>query len=625
MRRFSRGLVSVLNSIYVSLLLYVLVAVALATSINSINFRSIERNVYDFLTKLRGETSPHPDIVLLQTRDEDWKNPKYEWPLSPLEFMTLVDRLALANPKVVIFDFLYDFTQKMTYYEQLEFLKRVASKAPDIVFGQNFLPNIGMSPEFPSTLEALEKDVFTFVAREGSMIKEHLKSSRRALPYFEGVTAKKIYVSSDLYAANRYLGEPLFSLKYSIAPIFFINYAGPKGTYPTVGLREFMSGIIAPQTLFGKIVIVGRGDTLDKDHYHQTPFHQEKDDSFSMTRSEIHANIISTLIHQNDVSQLPGWLTDLVTYLVCFLISLVVFRNAPVKGIYFLAGTFTILFLLALVLLKFFDAYFNIWQPVLGTFISYYLFIPYRLVKEYKARWHVEEEVKIRREVEFLKSNFMSLMTHDLKTPIARIHGLTETILGHPQNLTITQKDCLAKILLSSDEFNIFIQKILDFSKIETSGVKLNLTSKDINSLIEEAIAIVLFHANLKEIEIKTDLEPLFPITIDLELTRQILCNLLDNAIKYSPKQTVVTVRTEDAGEFVKISIVDQGVGIPEDEIDKIFQKFYRIKDDRLSMGKGSGLGLYLVKYFVELQQGRIEVESQTDQGSTFSIYFLNQ
>ena len=115
-------------------------------------------------------------------------------------------------------------------------------------------------------------------------------------------------------------------------------------------------------------------------------------------------------------------------------------------------------------------------------------------------------------------------------------------------------------------------------------------------------------------------LEPLFPISVDPELMKQVFSNLVENAIKYSPDDSIVTVQSREQGEELIVDILDQGMGIPSVDLPNIFMKFFRSKDAKSSPIKGSGLGLYLAKYFVELHQGRIEVESSVGQGSTFIV-----
>ena len=119
---------------------------------------------------------------------------------------------------------------------------------------------------------------------------------------------------------------------------------------------------------------------------------------------------------------------------------------------------------------------------------------------------------------------------------------------------------------------------------------------------------------------IRTDFETLFPIKVDAELISKVLSNLIDNAIKYSPENTSILIKTAEIENHIEITIEDQGIGIPNSELENVFNRFYRIKNDTTIKVKGTGLGLYLSRYFIEAHQGTISVESTPDQGTKFSI-----
>ena len=147
----------------------------------------------------------------------------------------------------------------------------------------------------------------------------------------------------------------------------------------------------------------------------------------------------------------------------------------------------------------------------------------------------------------------------------------------------------------------------------------MNLQSKDVNQILESIVLKLRFSAQAKQILVKTDFETLFPIKVDADLLSKVLSNLLDNAIKYSPESTVVTVSTREIENFVEIMIQDQGIGIPDSELQNLFSRFYRIKNDATYKVKGTGLGLYLSRYFIEAHRGTIRVQSN-ESGTRFVI-----
>src|SRR6185312_789124 len=122
-------------------------------------------------------------------------------------------------------------------------------------------------------------------------------------------------------------------------------------------------------------------------------------------------------------------------------------------------------------------------------------------------------------------------------------------------------------------------------------------------------------------IKIRLELEPLFPTRIDADLISKVVGNLIDNAIKYSLPGAGLAIESREAGPWIEIAVRDQGVGMSAEERDRLFTRFFRAKNDKTAASGGTGLGLYLSKYFVEAHGGRVEVESAPDQGSTFRIF----
>jgi hypothetical protein len=197
---------------------------------------------------------------------------------------------------------------------------------------------------------------------------------------------------------------------------------------------------------------------------------------------------------------------------------------------------------------------------------------------------------------------------------------MTEMISTDPTPLSSPQREGLDTIKQSAEDLLKFISTILNYAKIESQGLELHLQAKDINQLLKDVVKKHEFLAKLKHIQLITEFEPLFSIQIDPELVKQVFSNLVENAIKYSPENSKVLITSEEVDGKIVVQIADQGIGIPTDELPNIFMKFFRSKYAKTSPIKGSGLGLYLAKYFVELHQGSISVESAHGQGSTFTV-----
>jgi signal transduction histidine kinase len=222
--------------------------------------------------------------------------------------------------------------------------------------------------------------------------------------------------------------------------------------------------------------------------------------------------------------------------------------------------------------------------------------------------------------VEEMKSNFLRMMSHDVKTPVARIQGMTELALRDPNPLSESQIQALKTIAASTEELSSFFGSILNLGRIESKEIQLHLRSKDINALLQEVISKCEYLAQQKNIRMITEFEPMFSMKIDEDLMRQVFTNLIENAIKYSPENSSILVSTEETEGQVRVQVADQGIGIPESDIPRLFSKFHRAENAKTSDIKGSGLGLYLSNYFVNLHQGKINVESEPNKGSTFTV-----
>jgi len=392
----------------------------------------------------------------------------------------------------------------------------------------------------------------------------------------------------------------------------------PSLTYlPTSFSLLLEEGSAAPKAFRDKIVIVGRDIQTTSKDYARTPFSREL---ISMTWLELHANMIDTLILNSAPIRSPRWLDLLVTCLISLLTVYVVSSLKPTRGLTLLALSLIGYFLVGFLLFWLGGIWIAMAQPFLAVFVSYYFFIPYRLIIENRKSWEYYQKNKLLTQVEELKTNFLSMMSHDLKTPIARIQGMTDVVLKDPNPLSSRQREALETLAKSSQELLEFVSSILNLGRIESKQLELHLQSRDPNSLLTEAIDKLEHLAASKNIKIICEFEPLFSVKMDVDLMRQVFSNLVENAIKYSPENTSILITSEENDGKVVLQVSDQGVGIDEDELAHVFNKFYRSKTAKTSPTKGSGLGLYLAKYFVELHSGTISIDSRPGVGSTFSV-----
>lgn len=398
-----------------------------------------------------------------------------------------------------------------------------------------------------------------------------------------------------------------------------INYHPPH-SFPTYKFEDVYDGKVDPGSFKDKIVFIGSDTEFDNKDYALTPYSREK---AVMTLSELHANMLETLIKNSAPRRVPPWINFLIILIISVLTIHVVMTLRPLHGIVLLTGTGLFFTLFGYLAFWPFGFVVDMAHPFLAVFLCYYFFIPYRLIVENRKSWEYFQKHKLLSQVEELKTNFIGMMSHDLKTPLARIQGMTEVISKDSKDnssLSLSQREALDMIKQSADDLTKFISTILTYAKIESQGVQLHLQSKDLNQLLLEVVKKNEFLAKVKHIQLVTELEPLFSIPVDPELIKQVLSNLIENAIKYSPDNSKVLISTEEQNGKVIIQIADQGTGIAGEEQIHIFMKFFRSREAKASPIKGSGLGLYLAKYFVELHKGQIFVESTPGQGSTFTV-----
>lgn len=396
----------------------------------------------------------------------------------------------------------------------------------------------------------------------------------------------------------------------------YINYYN-KNSFPTYAFEDILNEKVSLESFKDHLVIIGTDTGLTAKEYILTPYSREIN---AMTTLEMNAHMIQTLIDNAAPVKWPKWASLFLTFIISALTIHVVLTIKPSRGILILLAGVSGLTLIGIILFLSFNIWLEVAHPLLALFLCYYFFIPYRLIIENRKSWEYFQKNKLLQQVEELKTNFISMMSHDLKTPIARIQGMTEVISKDQNLLSSIQREAVDTIKQSSDDLLRFISSILQYGRIESEGLILHKQSKDINQLLEDVIKKHEFLAKLKKIKIKTELEPLFPISIDPQLIYQVFSNLIENAIKYSPEDSQISVHSKEESNQVVIHIIDRGIGIPDTDLPNIFMKFFRTHNVKTSSIKGSGLGLYLAKYFIELHKGQIEVSSQSGQGSKFTV-----
>ncbi|OIJ12390.1 PAS domain-containing sensor histidine kinase [Anaerobacillus alkalilacustris] len=227
------------------------------------------------------------------------------------------------------------------------------------------------------------------------------------------------------------------------------------------------------------------------------------------------------------------------------------------------------------------------------------------------------------KKLEQMRKDFVANVSHELKTPVTSVKGFTETLLDGAANDEVLRNRFLKIIWDESERLQSLIQDLLDLSKIEQSQFQLNWQQVDLSLLTDDVIVMLSSKAKEKEIQISKVIEGLTSIEGDPLRIKQIMINLVNNAIMYTPKggSIVISIK-EGIKEKVLFSVKDTGIGISKSETLRVFERFYRVDRARSRNSGGTGLGLAIVKHLVEAHHGEITLESELGKGSQFTIVF---
>lgn len=224
------------------------------------------------------------------------------------------------------------------------------------------------------------------------------------------------------------------------------------------------------------------------------------------------------------------------------------------------------------------------------------------------------------KKLEQIRKDFVANVSHELKTPVTSIKGFAETLIDGAMNEPSLREKFLTIILKESERLQSLIQDLLELSKIEQQYFQLNWTKANITEAVEEAVTLLKEKAQKKEVSLHFFSDGVLTIDGDAERLKQIAINLMTNAIVYTPAGGHIAVSLAEDGDWVTLQVSDSGIGITEEEIPRIFERFYRVDRARSRNSGGTGLGLAIVKHLVEAHHGRIEVDSEPGKGTTFTI-----
>ncbi len=207
-------------------------------------------------------------------------------------------------------------------------------------------------------------------------------------------------------------------------------------------------------------------------------------------------------------------------------------------------------------------------------------------------------------------------VAHDLRTPMARLRATAESALGESDPAVL--RDALADCLEESDRVMAMLSTLMDISEAETGTMALHYEAVDLGDLIRQSVDLYEDLAEQRDIRIESACEPDLRVPLDRSRMRQVIANLLDNAVKYTPPGGLIRIDARRDGADALLSVSDTGIGIPADELPRIWDRLYR--GDKSRSERGLGLGLSLVRAIVEAHRGTVSVQSAPDDGSRFEL-----
>jgi two-component system, OmpR family, phosphate regulon sensor histidine kinase PhoR len=238
------------------------------------------------------------------------------------------------------------------------------------------------------------------------------------------------------------------------------------------------------------------------------------------------------------------------------------------------------------------------------------------------TEWATERRAEIREleERERFRREFIGNLAHELKTPIFNIQGYILTLLEGGLEDDRVNRDFLNRASNGVDRLMKIVEDLDMITKLESGVMDLRLARTDLHELVDEVIESLEMHAKERGMTLRNQLASPTPVVVDRDRMAQVFTNLLNNAINYGREGGVCMVRSYPLGEQLLVEVTDDGIGISEEHLPRLFERFYRVGKSRSRNEGGSGLGLAIVKHIVDAHGQTITVKSTEGEGSTFSF-----
>jgi signal transduction histidine kinase len=425
-------------------------------------------------------------------------------------------------------------------------------------------------------------------------------------------------------AAFQIFSPTLYQKRFNViqgrdADSAYLNFYGPPRTITTVPYYKVLQ---LPHPVFingkavsfqGKAVFVGLSElapTRQKDGFH-TVFSQS--DGLDLSGVEIGATAFSNLVDNREIKPLPFWAWLLTLLLWGIFIGATCLLLSPSVAMPFCIGVSLIYFWITFLAFKLQDTWFPLMIPIL--FQTPFAFLGSIFSHYFQAR-----------KMERLKSEAVLHLSHEIRSPLASTKGYLDNLRdGIVGDLTEGQERYITRMLSNMERLNRMVQDQLNLSQIESGNLTVSLVPLSLKDLLSERIETFRPIFSRKNIQVSLSaFEETAVISGDRDRMDQIFTNLLDNAIKFTPSGGSITVTCRKNGKWIETCVQDTGIGIPDREQSKIFNRLHQVRTGQPKQGKGAGLGLFIVKQLVELQGGTIRVQSlpAPAQGSEFIVAF---
>ncbi|MBC7419675.1 MAG: CHASE2 domain-containing protein [Bdellovibrio sp.] len=559
-----------------------------------------ENGTYDIRYRLRGAQKTTSEIVLVTLKTSDFSK------IYDLKTSSLINTNELS-------DLSDSFYWDKYVWQQL--LKKILSQNPRTVGVTLYLgDNIGQ-------VYLNSEEIVTFKDKRVFWATNSSEPEKLSLPLAtrpdrsnlghvdvlkddDGVT-RRLFLNPDSLAN---MGQRLAGIKNTRSGIPIINFKGTN-LFKEVSLSDVMRAGFPVDYFTNKIVIIGSEKSLNSQL--QTPMGQ-------MSRHEFWGQVTENILTKSFIKRTSGYIYAFFLLILTIIAILIITNYPQTVALFFFVWMAAISSAFSAWV---FDS-FSLWIPIvspLSLFIFIWvLFIGYQALKIEQAHAKLQQEQSYLAELEQLKNNFVSLISHDLKTPIAKIQAVLDRMITQG-SLTREAHEDLFSLKNYSEELNRYIQSILKVLRVESREFKILKETADINGIIETVVERLKPLAESKNIQLEVNLEPMFLIELDVTLMTEVFLNIIENAIKYTSDNGFVKVKSSESDTEVFIEIVDSGEGISLEDQDQVWKKFVRGKSQDHKT-KGTGLGLYLVKYFIELHGGKISLKSELGKGTTFFV-----